>query len=129
MKKVMVSKQPIRIHDWFLAVDTVDLYFRPAYVFQFERRDKDGKLISMKLEELDAVNGKWTTLSTIDVRRSSVPWDKVLLLTMDATAVVLKELGGPWTRTAAGLFEVGTKHVPGIVEDMKQPGDSEESTE
>ncbi|MBC8447310.1 MAG: hypothetical protein H8D78_06130 [Chloroflexi bacterium] len=121
MKKVMVSIEPVKIHDWSLTVDTADLYFRPLYVFEFERASKEGDISETKLEQLDALSRDWSTLSSREVKQSSVPWNKILLLTMDATAVVLQELGGPWLRAAGGLLEVGTEHIPDIVEEMRRP--------
>lgn len=119
MKKVMVSIEPVAIRDWLLTVDTVDLYFRPQYVFQFERLDKMGKVSETKVERLDGLTGKWSMVETRQVRQSTVPWDKILILTVDASAVVIQELGGPWLKVAGGLLQVGTKHVPGIIEEMK----------
>jgi len=119
MKKVMVSIDPVAIHDWLLTVETVDLYLRPLYVFQFERI-KDGDVVQRKVEQLDALQPCWTTLPTTEVPTRHVPWDKILLLSIDASAVVLQELGGPWLRVTSGLLEVGQEHIPDLVEGMKE---------
>ncbi len=119
MKKVMVSIDPVEIYDWLVAADSVDLYFRPAYVFRFARRDAQDQVLDARLEQLDAVTGAWAGVDIEAVKSTNVPWDKVLSLTVDASAVVLTELGGPWLRVAAGLYKVGKDHFPGIVQDMK----------
>lgn len=120
MKKVMVSIDPITIYDWSLAVEVADLYFRPLYVFEFERLDKEKVVVETKLEQLDAINGSWSTISTREVTQPGrVPWDKIMHLTIDASIVVLQELGGPWVKVTTGLIGVTVDHVPGIVDDMK----------
>ena len=40
-------------------------------------------------------------------------------LTIDASIVVLQELGGPWVKVTTGLIGVTVEHVPGIVEEVK----------
>ncbi|MCX6033095.1 MAG: hypothetical protein NT169_27900 [Chloroflexi bacterium] len=109
---------PVEIYDWLIAAENVDLYYRPAYVFRFIRLDAQGQVLDTRLEQIDAVNGNWAP-ADIELLKPNVPWDKVLSLTADASAVVLMELGGPWLRVAAGLMKVGKDHIPGIVQDMK----------
>ncbi len=125
MKKVMVSIDPVSIHDWSITVDFVDLYFHPYYVFEFQREDQDGNVVETRLEQLDALNGTWGIISAQDVKQSTVPWNKIFHLTIDATAVVLQELGGPWLNVASGLIGVGSQHIPGIMGEMKKPDNSE----
>ena len=119
MKKVMVSIEPVAIHDWLLTIDAVDLYLRPVFVFQFERADKEDAIAERKFEQLDALTGDWTALATTEVLSSNIPWEKILVLTMDASAVVFQELSGPWLKVTAGLLKVGSEHLPGIMDDIK----------
>jgi hypothetical protein len=125
MKKVMVSIEPVAIHDWSLTVEIADLYFRPMYVFQFEKLDEEGNVQETKLQQFDPIKNEWGTISAREVRRSSVPWDKIMLLTVDASAVVLQELGGPWLKVTSGLLKVGAKHIPDIVEESRRSRDEE----
>lgn len=128
MKKVMVSIEPIKIHDWSLAVEVADLYFRPVYIFEFERLDKEKNLIENKLEQLDAITGEWVNISSREViQPGRIPWDKIMHLTIDASVVVLQELGGPWVRVTAGLVEVSVDQIPDIVDDLKGVNSSENS--
>ena len=79
MKKVMVSIDPIKIHDWSLSVEIADLYYRPLYVFEFERMDKDGTVIDRKHEQLDAINGEWSQIPSPEIKQpAALPWDKIL---------------------------------------------------
>jgi len=129
MKKVMVSIDPIRIHDWSLSVDTADLYYRPFYIFELEQVDNDGNILEIRYEQLDAIRGDWRTITSSEIERvGRVPWDKIMMLTIDASLVVLQELGGPWVRVASGLTQVGIDNVPGIVEDMQGTNDEDESS-
>jgi hypothetical protein len=121
MKKVMVSIEPVAIHEWELAVEVADLYYRPAYVFEFEKLDKERNVTESKLEQLDAISGEWMTISSREiVQPGGVPWDKIMHLTIDASVVVLQELGGPWVRISAGLVGVGSEYIPGIVQDVRK---------
>ena len=120
MKKVMVTIDPIAIYEWSLAVERADMYLRPLYVFEFARKDKDHKVVESKLGQLDAITGEWNTISSKEIAQSGrVPWDNILNLTVDASVVVMQELGGPWLKISTGLFKVGAKHVPGIVKDIR----------
>lgn len=98
MKQVMVSIEAIKIHEWLLSVEFADLYFRPVYIFQFERKESDGSVVERKYEELDALSNTWTTLATSDIPETTITWDNVLRLSTDASDVVLKELGGVWKK-------------------------------
>ncbi|MEA3397329.1 MAG: hypothetical protein U9R05_07695 [Chloroflexota bacterium] len=121
MKKVMVSIEPVAIHDWLLTIDAVDLYLRPVFVFQFERAGKEAAVAERKFEQLDALTGDWTALETTEVLSSNIPWEKILVLTMDASAVVFQELSGPWLKVTAGLLKVGSEQLPGIMADIRDP--------
>ena len=126
MKKVMVSIEPVRIHDWSLSVEVADLYYRPFYIFLFEHLDNSGETVETRYEQLDGIRGDWKTIPTMEVDQAGkVPWDKIMMLSLDASLVVLQELGGPWVRVATGLSQVGMEHVPGIVDDMKGSADQE----
>ena len=66
LKEVMVAIDAPMIHEAWLKVDTIDLYYRPLFVFQFEKMDDHGNAIELKLEELDGLNkDNWTTLRCV----------------------------------------------------------------
>lgn len=118
MRKVMVSIDASVIHDWRLRVETVDLYFRPLFVFRFERLDETGNPLERKLEELDALNrNRWTTLATTEFQMSSIPWTKILKLSTDIGAILLE--GVPLLGRTLQIGKILVDQGPGIVKDMR----------
>lgn len=118
LKEVMVSIDAPTIHEAWLKVENVDLYFRPLFVFQFDRVDEQGNTIDRKWEELDALNrDNWTTLATTEFQIPRVPWIKILKLSADIGTILLQDI--PIAGTA---FKV-TSHVldqgPDIINDMR----------
>jgi hypothetical protein len=93
LKEVMVSIDAPMIHEAWLKVENVDLYYRPLFVFQFEKLDDRGNTIERKLEELDALNkDNWTTLATTEFQMSRVPWTKILRLSADIGTILLQDM-------------------------------------
>jgi hypothetical protein len=122
MQKVRVPISPDAIHSLHFEVKNADLYFRPTYVFEFSKLDKEGKVVETKLEELDATKEAWRTISEGALSMTSlsaIPWRKVFHLSKDVAFVILDEFGGRWWRLATDLKEVGDRHLPDIADHMK----------
>lgn len=118
LRKVMVSIDASVIHEWWLRVEHVDLYFRPLFVFQFEKMDDKGNPLDRKLEELDALNRtRWTGLTTTEFQMSTIPWNKILKLSADIAITLLRDvpLLGPSLEIARHIAEQG----PGIINDLR----------
>ncbi len=119
LRKVMVPVEAARIYDWLLEVDILDLFFRPIYVFEFIRMDKEGKPVERKLEELDALKkDRWVTLESTDFQMPTVPWMKILKLSTDIGVLVLKEV--PVVGTTMEVLTVVAKQGPEIVSEIKK---------
>jgi hypothetical protein len=115
----MVPMEIKEIYDWSLSVDIIDLYFRPIYVFQFTKMDKDGNPIERKLEELDALKSDhWENLESTEFQMPSVPWVKILKLSADIGSIVLKDT--PIIGTTMEVISAVAKQGPEIAEDMKK---------
>lgn len=118
LQQVMAPIEAATIFEWSLEVVNVDLYFRPLYVFQFERLDEDGNSIERRLEELDALNkDRWVTLQTTEFQMSTIPWGKILRLSTDIGAIVLGDMPilGTTLRVATAIAD----QAPGIIGDIK----------
>lgn len=119
LKKVMVSIKAAEIYDWGLEVTNIDLYFRPLYVFQFTRLDDHGDPIELRQKELDALNiDNWITLQVTEYQTSNIPWGKILKLSADIGAIMLKEV--PFIGTSLKIASTVADQAPGIIDDMKQ---------
>lgn len=119
LPKVTVPIEAATIYDWSLEVLKVDLYFRPIFVFEFIHQDKDGNPVERKLEELDALKkDRWVNLETTEFQMSTIPWVKILKLSANIGAIVLKDIPvvGTTMRVASAIASQG----PDIVEDMKK---------
>lgn len=119
LQKVMVSIEAATIFDWQLEVSTVDLYFRPIFVFEFIRLDRDGNAVERKLEELDALKrGHWVNLQTTEFQMPNVPWFKILKLSADIGSIVLGDI--PIVGTTMKVVSAVAAQGPGIAESMKK---------
>ena len=119
LRKVMVPIEAALIYDWLLDVSIIDLYFRPLYVFQFSRMDKEGNTIEVKLEELDAIKkDRWINLQTTEYQMSTIPWVKILKLSADIGAIVLNDI--PIVGTTMKVVSAVATQGPDIYEDMKR---------
>lgn len=120
MSQVMVSVDGPTITDAKLNLERLDLYFRPIFVFEFERFDKNGNRTDRRIEELDAlVRNRWTPLSRTEFQMPQVPWSKILRLSADIGAILLQDYSGfgPALRITGTLIE----HGPDIVDSLTDP--------
>jgi hypothetical protein len=118
-KKVMVSIKAETIYDWQLEVATVDLYFRPIFVFEFIRLDRNGNPAESKLEELDALKrGHWVNLQTTEFQMSNIPWVKILKLSADIGSIVLADV--PIVGTSMKIISAVADQGPGIIDGRKK---------
>ena len=119
MQEVMAPIEAATIYNWALEVVNVDLYFRPLYVFQFEKLDQAGNAIERKLEELDALyKDRWVTLQTTEFQMSTIPWAKILRLSADIGAIMLQDV--PVLGTSLKIASTLADQAPGIIDDMTQ---------
>ena len=119
LQKVMVPIEAATIYEWFLEVMTVDLYFRPLYVFEFVKMDKDGNAVARNLEELDALRrDRWVKLETTEFQMSTIPWAKILKLSADIGSIVLKDI--PIVGTTMKVISAVASQGPDIVGEMKR---------
>jgi hypothetical protein len=117
LQKVMVPIEAAKIFDWWLEVQSIDLYFRPLYVFEFVRSDKEGNPVDRKLEELDGLKrGQWDNLETTEFQMSTIPWMKILKLSADIGAIVLEDI--PIVGTTMKVASAVASQAPGILDDM-----------
>jgi hypothetical protein len=113
----MVPIEAAKIFDWWLEVQSIDLYFRPLYVFEFVRSDKEGNPVDRKLEELDGLKrGQWDNLETTEFQMSTIPWMKILKLSADIGAIVLEDI--PIVGTTMKVASAVASQAPGILDDM-----------
>jgi hypothetical protein len=119
LQKVMVSIEAATIYEWLLEVMAVDLYFRPIFVFEFVRLDKEGNPVERKIEELNALKrGHWVNLQTTEFQMSNIPWVKILKLSADIGSIVLGDI--PIVGTTMKVVSAVATQGPGIVDDMKK---------
>jgi hypothetical protein len=119
LRKVMVSIDAQTIHSWGLRVDAIDLYFRPLFVFQFEKLDPGGNMMERKLEELDGLTrNRWTNLATTEYQMPTIPWSKILKLSADIGLVLLNDV--PVLGQALQITSIVAQQVPGIVDDARR---------
>lgn len=119
LQKVMVPIEAATIFDWHLDVDAIDLYFRPIFVFEFTRMDKDGNPVERKLEELDALKrGYWVNLQTTEFQMSNIPWVKILKLSADIGSIVLGDV--PIVGTTMKVISAVASQGPDIMDGMKK---------
>jgi hypothetical protein len=118
LKEVMVAIDAPMIHEAWLKVENIDLYFRPLFVFQFDKVDDHGNTIERKLEELDALNkDHWTTLATTEFQLPRVPWTKILRLSSDIGTILLQDI--PIAGTAFKVTSTVLDQGPDIVNSMR----------
>lgn len=118
LKEVMVSIDAPTIHEAYLKVGKIDLYFRPLYVFEFEKLDEHGNALERKLEELDALNREhWTNLATTEFQMSKLPWAKILRLSADIGNILLQDV--PIAGTAFKITGKILDQGPDILDDMR----------
>lgn len=119
LPKVIIPIEAATIYEWSLVVQKVDLYFRPIFVFEFVRQDKEGNPVERKLEELDALQkDRWVNLETTEFQMPTVPWVKILKLSADIGSIVLKDV--PVVGTTMKVASAVASQGPGIVDDMKR---------
>ncbi|MBX7236743.1 MAG: hypothetical protein K1X65_20345 [Caldilineales bacterium] len=118
MKEVMVSIDAQTIHEWGLRAETVDLYFRPLFVFEFEKYDERNNPLDRRLEELDALDrNHWTNLATTEFQMSSMPWGKILKLSSDIGIILLQDV--PVLGRSLEIGKAIAEQGPGIVDDLR----------
>lgn len=119
LPEVTVPIEAATIYEWALEVFTIDLYFRPIFVFEFIHLDKDGNPVERKLEELDALKkDRWVNLETTEFQMSTIPWMRILKLSADIGAIVLKDI--PIIGTTMKVASAVASQGPDIVSDMKR---------
>lgn len=119
LKKVMISIDAPTIHEAYLRVEKLDLYFRPLFVFQFDKLDSSGNRMDRNLEELDALNrDRWTHLSRTEYQMSRLPWTKILKLSADIGTVLLQDV--PVAGTAFKVTGTILEQGPSILDDIKR---------
>lgn len=110
ISNVMVAMDGPSVNQARLRLERIDLYFRPIYVIEFERFDRNGNRIDRKIEELDALSHKrWTTLERTDFQLAQIPWVKILKLSADVGAVLLQNYSGigPALQITSKLLDQG----------------------
>lgn len=118
MKEVMVSIDAQAIHDWWLRAETVDLYFRPLFVFEFQKYDERNNPLDRRLVELDALDRNyWTNLATTEFQMSSIPWGKILKLSSDIGMLFLQDV--PVLGRSLEIGKVIAEQGPSIVDDLR----------
>ena len=118
LRKAMVPIEAATIYEWFLEVTNVDLYFRPLYVFEFKQLDRNGNPIGRKREELDALNrDRWVNLETTEYQMPTVPWVKILKLSADVGAIMLRDV--PILGTGMRIAGTIADQAPDIIDDLK----------
>lgn len=119
LQKVMVPIEAATIFDWQLEVQTIDLYFRPIFVFEFIRMDRDGNPIERKLEELNALKkNHWVNLETTEFQMSNIPWVKILKLSADIGSIVLQDV--PIVGTTMKVISAVATQGPDIIDNIKR---------
>ena len=119
LKAVMESISAEYIHSWGLRVETINLYFRPLYVFEFKQYDvQDREVREKRVEELDGLNRNlWTPLPTTGRPKSDIPWAEILKLSTDLGLVLLRDVSG-----VGQILELGKvlqDHLPEIAKEMR----------
>lgn len=118
LKEVMVAIDAPMIHEAWLKVENIDLYYRPLFVFQFEKMDEQGNAIELKLEELDGLNkDTWTTLATTEFQMPRVPWTKILQLSADIGTILLQDM--PIAGTAFKVTSTILDQGPDIINSVR----------
>jgi hypothetical protein len=119
LQKVMVPIEAATIFDWQLEVQTIDLYFRPIFVFEFIRMDRDGNALERKLEELNALKkDHWVNLETTEFQMSTIPWVKILKLSADIGSIVLQDV--PIVGTTMKVISAVATQGPDILDNKKR---------
>ncbi|HEY89974.1 MAG TPA: hypothetical protein G4N98_09650 [Thermoflexia bacterium] len=119
LPKVTIPIEVATIYKWSLEVLKIDLYFRPIFVFEFIRQDREENPVERKLEELDALKkDRWVNLETTEFQMSTIPWAKILKLSADIGAIVLKDI--PVVGTTMKVASAVASQGPDIIEDMKK---------
>lgn len=119
LSKVTVPIEAATIYEWLFEVQTIDLYFRPIFVFEFIHLDKDGNPVERKLEELDALKkDRWENLETTEFQMSTIPWAEILKLSADIGATVLKDI--PIVGTTMKVTNAVASEEPDIVDDIQK---------
>lgn len=118
LPKVTVPIEAATIYNWSLEVFTIDLYFRPIFVFEFMHLDKDGNPVERKLEELDALKkDRWVNLQTTEWQMPSIPWIKILKLSADIGSIVLRDI--PIVGTTMQVASAIASQGPDIINSMR----------
>ena len=90
-----------------------------SFVFEFIHLDGDGNPVERKLEELDALKkDRWENLETTEFQMSTIPWVKILKLSADIGAIVLKDI--PVVGTTMKVASAVASQGPDIVEEMRK---------
>lgn len=111
LEKVKVGYMPFAMHESLNSVELCDLYYRPYYVFRFSQSTSRGTAKKGdRWAQLDAYSGEWTETAEVD-QAKSLPVEKILLLTLDATTILLEELGGPTARIVARFIDLGVTYA------------------
>ena len=93
VKSETVPVEPPGPNNWFLKIQNVDLYFRPLYVFEFEKFAVDNRREDRRSAELDALDRThWTTLATSEYQIPTLPWGSILKLSTDIALVLLRDV-------------------------------------
>ncbi len=118
LRKVMVSIDASTIHEWGLRVEKIDLYFRPLFVFQFEKLDERGNPLERKLEELDALNrSHWTNLASTEFQMSNIPWNQILKLSANIGVILLQDI--PVLGRSLEISKAISEQGPDIINSMR----------
>jgi len=117
LRKVMIPIEAALIYEWMLEVSIIDLYFRPLFVFEFLRLDKENNPIERKLEELDALKkDRWVNLESTEFQISTIPWAKILKLSANIGAIILNDI--PVVGTTMKVISAVADQGPEIADDM-----------
>jgi hypothetical protein len=85
---------------------------------EFIHLDNDGNPVERKLEELDGLKkDRWENLETTEFQMSTIPWVKILKLSADIGAIVLKDI--PVVGTTMKVASAIASQGPDIVEDLQ----------
>lgn len=117
-KQVTIRVEPPGPNEWYLKIRNVDLYFRPLYVFEFEKFGPDNKRQDRRSAELDALDRtRWTTLATSEYQIPTVPWGKILRLSSDIALALLRDV--PVLGQSLEISKLLIEQSPSIIDDLR----------
>jgi hypothetical protein len=97
VNEIVAGLGEVLVQDWRITVEAADLYFRPLYLFEFQRTDKAGNVAETKVEQMNALTGDWMPVPAGE-DQPAPPWETALARMTPDAGELLSSLGGPWLR-------------------------------